>query len=293
MDGGITKDGLFAVNNTIAPKPSSILSLFSLKGRTAVISGGPAGIGLAVAKTYAEAGANVAIWYNSNTVAHDRAAEIEKEYGVSCKAYKVNVTDAEDVKRGLTQSVQDLNGRLDIFVANAGIPWTQGNMIDGELDHYRKVVTTDIDGVYYCARAAGEIWRRQAKEGTDMNGNKLENYSYGSFIATASMSGHIVNFPQLQSAYNAAKAAVLHLTKCLAVEWIKIARCNSVSPGYTATELTTFVPEETKAIWRSKIPMGREGETHEMRGAYLYLASDAASYTTGADIIVDGGYCLP
>jgi sorbose reductase len=89
-------------------------------------------------------------------------------------------------------------------------------MIDGELDHYRKVVTTDLDGVYYCARAAGEIWRRQAAEGTDMNGNKLENYSYGSFIATASMSGHIVNFPQLQSAYNAAKAAVLHLTKCLA-----------------------------------------------------------------------------
>jgi sorbose reductase len=134
------------------------------------------------------------------------------------KAYKVNVTDAEDVKKGLTQSVKDLNGRLDIFVANAGIPWTQGNMIDGELDHYRKVVTTDLDGVYYCARAAGEIWRRQAQEGTDMNGSKLENYSYGSFIATASMSGHIVNFPQLQSAYNAAKAAVLHLTKCLAVE---------------------------------------------------------------------------
>ena len=120
---------------------------------------------------------------------------------VTGKAYKVNVTDFEDVKKGLTQSVQDLNGRLDIFVANAGIPWTQGNMIDGELDHYRKVVTTDLDGVYYCARAAGEIWRRQAAEGTDVNGNKLENYSYGSFIATASMSGHIVNFPQLQSAY--------------------------------------------------------------------------------------------
>ena len=85
MDGGITKDGLFAANNTVAPKQSSILSLFSLKGRTAVISGGPAGIGLAVAKTYAEAGANIAIWYNSNAVAHERAAEIEKEYGVSCE----------------------------------------------------------------------------------------------------------------------------------------------------------------------------------------------------------------
>lgn len=85
MDGGITPDGLFATNNTVAPKPSSILSLFSLKGRTAVISGGPAGIGLSVAKTYAEAGANVAVWYNSNPAAHERAAEIEKEYGVSCE----------------------------------------------------------------------------------------------------------------------------------------------------------------------------------------------------------------
>lgn len=209
------------------------------------------------------------------------------------KAYQVNVTDYASVKSGLEQSMSDLNGRLDIFVANAGIPWTQGNMIDGELPHYHKVMSTDLDGVYYCARACGEIWRRQASTGLDMHGKRLQNYTCGSFIATASMSGHIVNFPQLQSAYNAAKAAVLHLTKCLAVEWVKIARANSVSPGYTATELTTFVPEETKKVWRSKIPMGREGTPQEMRGAYLYLASDAASYTTGADIIVDGGYCLP
>lgn len=87
MDGGITQDGLFATNNTVAPKASPIMSLFSLKGRTAVISGGPAGIGLSVAQTLAEAGANVAIWYNSNPAAHDRAAEIEKEYGVSCECF--------------------------------------------------------------------------------------------------------------------------------------------------------------------------------------------------------------
>lgn len=84
MDSGITKDGLFATNNTVAPRPSRAMDMFNLKGRTAVISGGPAGIGLSIAQTFAEAGANVAIWYNSNTAAHDRAAEIEKEYGVSC-----------------------------------------------------------------------------------------------------------------------------------------------------------------------------------------------------------------
>jgi sorbose reductase len=74
------------------------------------------------------------------------------------------------------------------------------------------------------------------------------------------------------------------------VEWVGFARCNSISPGYIATEITDFVPEGTKKIWRDKIPMGREGEASELKGAYLYLASDASSYTTGSDLIADGGY---
>lgn len=75
------------------------------------------------------------------------------------------------------------------------------------------------------------------------------------------------------------------------MEWVGFARSNSVSPGYIATEISSFVPAETKAVWRDKIPMGREGEAHELKGAYLFLASDAASYTTGTDIIVD--VCIP
>lgn len=113
----------------------------------------------------------------------------------------------------VTTIVKEFNGRLDVFIANSGVPWTQGPMVDADLDHYRKVVTTDIDGTFYCARAAAAHWKRQKEQGTDINGNKLENFSYGSFVATASMSGHIVNFPQLQAAYNAAKAAVIHLCK--------------------------------------------------------------------------------
>lgn len=86
---------------------------------------------------------------------------------------------------------------------------------------------------------------------------------------------------------------IVTLGKCLAVEWVGFARANSVSPGYIATEITQHVPTKTKAMWRDKIPMGREGEASELKGAFLYLSSDAASYTTGTDIIVDGGYCLP
>ena len=79
----------------------------------------------------------------------------------------------------------------------------------------------------------------------------------------------------------------------LAVEWVQFARVNTVSPGYIITEISRHVPPEIKDVWASKIPMGRRGEAFELRGAYLYLASDAASYVTGADIICDGGYCLP
>jgi len=288
------KGGNFAHNNTEAPKYSDrVMPLFSLKGRTAIVSGAGAGIGLAVAHALAEAGANVAIWYNSNKKAIAEAEKIEKTYGVKCKAYQVNVGSYEPVEKAINDIVQEFNGRLDIFVANSGIPWTQGAALDGELDHYRKVVNTDLDGTFYCARAAGRHWRRQKKEGTTIDGKKLENFREGSFIATASMSGHIVNIPQLQATYNAAKAGVIHLCRSLAVEWVGFARANSVSPGYMATEISDFVPKETKDMWKDKIPMGREGEAHELKGAYLYFACDASSYTTGADLIVDGGYCAP
>lgn len=86
-------------------------------------------------------------------------------------------------------------------------------MVDVELDYYHKVMKTDLDGTFYSAKAAGLVWRRQKSEGTDIHGNKLENFSSGSFIATASMSAHIVNVPQTQAAYNAAKAGVIHLCK--------------------------------------------------------------------------------
>ena len=127
------------------------------------------------------------------------------------KAYQVNVTDPKHVEESVTEIVKEFNGRLDIFIANAGIPWTQGAMLNGQIDHYRKVVATDLDSTYYCARAAGSHWERQRREGTDLHGNKIPDFRFGSFIATASMSGHIVNIPQLQAAYNAAKAGVIHL----------------------------------------------------------------------------------
>ena len=135
------------------------------------------------------------------------------------KAYQVNVTSFEDVSAAVETAIRDLNGRLDIFIANSGIPWTQGPALEGELEHYRKVVTTDLDGTFYCARAAGIHWLRQKKEQTTLDGVKLEPaFREGSFVATASMSGHIVNIPQLQATYNAAKAGVIHLCEFIPLQ---------------------------------------------------------------------------
>ncbi|KAG8628001.1 hypothetical protein KVT40_003874 [Elsinoe batatas] len=261
MDGGII-GGDFRHDNTKAPKSKGALSLFDLTGKTAIVTGAGAGIGLAVARALAEAGANVAIWYHSNEEAIQKASQIEKDFNVKCRAYKSDTTNESQVRKLVNDIVTDFNGRLDIFVANAGIPWTQGPALEGQSAHYRKVIEIDLDGTFYSARAAGEIWRRQAELGTDVHGRALENYRGGSFIATASMSGHIVNLPQLQAAYNAAKAGVIHLCKSLAVEWVRFARVNTVSPGYINTEISNFVPPETKDIWRSKTPVScalREG----------------------------------
>ncbi|KAI8623828.1 hypothetical protein F5Y19DRAFT_347599 [Xylariaceae sp. FL1651] len=285
------KTGDFPHHNMPVPESGLIKRLFSLKGRTAIVSGAGAGIGLAIAHAFAEAGANVAIWYNSNKKALDEAAKIEEKFGVKCKAYQVNVTTYESVKEAVDEIVRDFNGRLDVFVANSGIAWQEGAFLDGSLDTMHNVFKVNIDGTFYCAKASALHWRRQRQERTTIDGKPLENYLSGSFISTASISGHICNVPLMQAVYNSSKAAVIHACKSLAVEWTGFARANVVSPGYINTDILEFVPEETKKLVRDRIPMGREGEPDELKGAYLYLASDASSYTTGTDILVDGGYC--
>ncbi|KFH46672.1 NADP-dependent mannitol dehydrogenase-like protein [Hapsidospora chrysogenum ATCC 11550] len=287
------KNGAFPHDNMDIPKSDRVLPLFSLKGRTAIVSGAGAGIGLAVAQGLAEAGANVAIWYNSNKQALVEAENIEKTYGVKCRAYQVNVISADAVDKAINEIVQEFNGRLDVFVANSGIAWEDGAFIDGPAETAKKVMAVNVDGVMWCAKSAGAHFRRQKKEGTTIDGKPLDNFVAGSFIATASMSGSIVNIPQLQAVYNSSKAAVIHFCKSLAVEWVGFARCNTVSPGYIQTEISAFADANIKSQWKDKTPMGREGVVNELKGAFLYLASDAASYTTGLDMIVDGGYSLP
>lgn len=253
----------------------NILDLFKLTGKSGVVTGGARGIGYVISEAYCQAGiSNLAIVdYADNTVVIEG---LRKKYPKTHITYShCDVRQAKEVEEVINAIHQDF-GAIDIFVANAGIAWTAGPMIDQDDDfNWHNVMNVDLNGVYYCAKNIGRIFREQGR---------------GSLVMTASMSAHIVNVPQMQAPYNAAKAGVLHLGKSLAVEWAPFARVNTVSPGYIATELSDFIPTDQKNVWYSVTPKGRQGLPRELAGAYLYLASDAASYVTGADLRVDGGY---
>ncbi|KAL7412324.1 reductase with broad range of substrate specificity [Mrakia frigida] len=254
----------------------SIKSLFSLKGKTAIVTGGGSGIGLAVSQAYAEAGANVAIIYNSTNQDHI-AEEIAKEFGVKVKAFKCNVSLYEDIEKVFGEIAKEF-GQYDIMVANSGVQQTT-SCLDLSPKQWRDVMAVNLDGVFYCLQIAAKYFKANKIKGVE--------------IVTSSMSGHIVNFPQKQGAYNAAKAGCIHLVKSLAVEFAAFdVRVNSVSPGYINT-IPSRDYDDVKGQWYAGTPMGRDADTRELKGVYLYLASNASSFTTGTDILVDGGFCLP
>ncbi|GFP54346.1 hypothetical protein ACSS6W_002060 [Trichoderma asperelloides] len=258
------------------PTASHLLDLFSLKGKVVVVTGasGPRGMGIEAARGCAEMGADLAITYASRKEgAEKNAADLSKEYGVKVKVYKVNQSDYNDVERFVNQVVSDF-GKIDAFIANAGATANSG-VVDGSSSDWDHVIQVDLSGTAYCAKAVGAHFKKQG---------------HGSLVITASMSGHVANYPQEQTSYNVAKAGCIHLARSLANEWRDFARVNSISPGYIDTGLSDFIDAKTQELWRSMIPMGRNGDAKELKGAYVYLVSDASSYTTGADIVIDGGY---
>lgn len=256
--------------------PTNIMDLFMLTGKAAIVTGGARGIGFTICESYLQAGlSKLAIMDYSP---HDEnLKKLQVNFPNSEIVFKqCDVRKAEQVKE-VIESIEEQFKVIDIFVANAGIPWTSGPIVDADNDaEWHNVFDVDVNGVYYCSKNIGRIFKKQGK---------------GSLIFTASMSAHIVNVPNYQAPYNAAKAAILHLARSLSVEWINFARVNTVSPGYTGlTEISDFVPTDIRTHWCQLIPKGREAVPRELAGAYLYLASDAANYTTGADIKCDGAY---
>ncbi|KAK1503003.1 alcohol dehydrogenase GroES-like domain-containing protein [Colletotrichum tamarilloi] len=270
------------------PNPTApVIAHFDLTGKTAIVTGGTRGIGLEVARGLAEAGAKVAITYTSTdpTEADATAAKLSASgNGVLVKAYKCNVRNRAEVESVIETATKEVGGgKLDVVVANAGIA-DHIPAIEYPEDKFRDMLDVNFHGAFWTAQAAAKVFERQLKGGSD---------GRGSIIFTASVSAILVNVPQKQAAYNASKAAVVHLAKSLSVEWVDFARVNCVSPGFIATDMLSVHPEEWRKKWFSMIPGDRLCEPAELKGSYVYLASGASSYMTGANLVIDGGYTLP
>lgn len=253
-----------------------IVERMRLDGKRIFVTGGARGIGKSVATAFAEAGADIAIVDIDNEEAQKTAERLARDTGVKTTAVKTDVTNPDQVAQMIETVVSELGG-LEAAFCNAGIcinvPAEEMNF-----EQWKKVIDINLTGVYLTATAAGKY---------------MLAHGGGSIINTASMSGHIVNVPQPQCAYNASKAGVIMLTKSLAVEWAKRnVRVNCISPGYIGTELINNAPHLVPLIeqWNAMAPLGRLGRPEELQSVCVYLAGDTSSFTTGSDIVVDGAF---
>lgn len=253
-----------------------IIEKMRLDGKKIFVTGGARGIGKSVAIAFAEAGADVAILDIDIEEAKKTAKEIEQSNHVKAIAVKVDVTKPEEVEKMVETVVSELGG-LDVAFCNAGICINEPAETM-TFEQWKKVIDINLTGVYLTAVTAGRY---------------MLAHGGGSIINTASMSGHIVNVPQPQCAYNASKAGVIMLTKSLAVEWAKRnVRVNCISPGYIGTELIKNSEDLVPLIeqWNGMAPLGRLGDPEELQSICVYLAGDTSSFTTGSDFVVDGAF---
>ncbi len=244
-------------------------NLFSLSGKHALVTGAGRGIGLEIARTLRGAGATVTVADFLEDIGRTAAGELGGAF------VQVDVRDPSSAEQMMVQA--EGVAPVDILVNNAGIAVNVAAE-DASDDDWLNVMNVNLNGVFWCCRAAAKrMLARQA----------------GAIVNIASMSGVIANKPQPQAAYNTSKAGVIMLTKSLAAEWAERGvRVNAVSPGYIGTEMTKLGMnnEDWHRQWLEMTPMGRVGEPADIAHAVLYLASDAARFATGTNLIVDGGY---
>ncbi len=233
--------------------------------RTALVTGGTRGIGLAISKAMKAAGYQVAANYNGN---EEAARACEDAAGVKC--YKFDVSDFDAVGAGLQQIEADL-GPVDILVNNAGITW-DAPFHKMSLEQWTKVINVDLDSAFNVTR---QVWEGMRDRG------------FGRVINISSINGQKGQFGQVN--YSAAKAGLIGFTKALALEGArKGVTVNVVCPGYIDTEMVRAVPEKVLESIISTIPVGRLGKAEEIASMCTYLASDDAAFITGATMTVNG-----
>lgn len=202
-----------------------------------------------MSRALAEAGADVAIIFSTSKDASTTATKIAEANGVRCRAYQSEVKDSSQIESTLQQVAKDF-GKLDIVVANAGIA-SHHPAEDYTNEQWSEIMKVNLDGAFYTAQAAARIFKPQGS---------------GNLIFTASVSAILVNVPQKQAAYNASKAGLVQLARCLSVEWVDFCRVNCVSPGFIATDMLSVHPEEWREQWFRMIPAQRLCDPYELKG---------------------------
>lgn len=262
----------------------SVYDMLSLKGKTALITGGAGGIGRSCAAALAELGADIALVDvpAREEVLAGNCGIIAEKYGVKAAGFCCDVSKERDVEETVAGVVREF-GRLDVVFSNAGIGGKNDCAPEMELDEWRRVIDINLTGMFLVDRISANAMK------------KLGNG--GSIINTASMSGHIINkgsrkdMSKHMAAYSAAKAGVIQLTKSVALSYVDDGiRCNSISPGMILSGLhDTMDMNALMEFVEDMVPMNRFARLDEIVGIVVYLATGLSSYATGSDFIVDGG----
>ncbi|KAF6844505.1 D-arabinitol 2-dehydrogenase [Colletotrichum musicola] len=273
------------------------LASFSLEGRVGVVTGGARGLGLVMGQGMVYSGSDLAI-VDLNSELHPTCAGEEAELQAKnlteafkkenpeatrvpkVTAHYADVSDPASVDACIAEVIA-AHGKIDNLVTSAG--FTENfDAVNYPIDRMRKLWGVNVDGTYLFAISVAK--------------HLMERKCPGSMVFIGSMSGAIVNVPQPQAPYNAAKAGVRHLAASLAVEWAHAGiRVNCISPGYMLTALTEKILDDNpdlKQKWTSLIPQGKMGQPKDLMGPVAFLLSDASQYVTGADLRVDGGYTV-
>ncbi|MGF6637077.1 NAD(P)-dependent dehydrogenase (short-subunit alcohol dehydrogenase family) [Paraburkholderia sp. MM5496-R1] len=249
--------------------------LFDLQGKIALVTGASRGIGEEIAKLLAEQGAHVIVSSRKLEDCETVARGI-KEAGGSAEAYPCHVGRLDDIQ-GVFQHIRSRHGRLNILVNNAAANPYFGHILDTDLSSFEKTVEVNLRGYFFMSVEAGKLMREHG----------------GAIVNTASVNA--LQPGDKQGIYSITKAAVVNMTRAFAKECGPFGiRVNALLPGLTKTKFAgaLFEDQAIYEAWMTKIPLRRHAEPGEMAGTVLYLVSDAASYTNGECIVVDGGLTI-
>jgi gluconate 5-dehydrogenase len=250
-----------------------VKKLFELTGRVAIVTGGSIGLGRQMAEALAEMGANIVLCARKKERCEKAAEELQK-LGVKTLALGCDVKNPAEIQQVVDATMAQF-GRIDILINNAGTSWG-APVEEMRLEHWNKVIETNLTGTFLFSQAAGKIMVSQRR---------------GKIINIASVAGLGGAPPEFQAiGYHASKGGVIIFTKDLACKWgIHNIQVNSIAPGWFPTNMSQVLIERNKDTFLRSIPLRRFGNENDLKGAAVFLASDASDYVTGHVLVVDGG----